>query len=79
MYKLTNKTMFCHDPSMVNSYGVWHGRSPLQSSVPLILAQLTLITLTSKLVDLGLKPLGQPSIVSQIVVSFLISVALYLL
>ncbi|KAL2896949.1 Cation/H(+) antiporter 15 [Bienertia sinuspersici] len=58
--------MLCHDPSMVNSYGVWHGKSPLQSSVPLLLTQLVLISLTSKAAELCLRPLGQSSIVSQI-------------
>lgn len=66
---LTNKTMFCHDPSMINSNGIWHGKNPLLSSVPLLLTQLTLISLASKTAEICLRPLGQSSIVSQILVS----------
>ncbi|XP_074287161.1 cation/H(+) antiporter 15-like [Silene latifolia] len=64
---LKNETVVCHNPTKITSEGIWNGMNPLSSSVPLLLAQLILITLTSKAVEFLLRPLGQASIVAQIV------------
>uniref|UniRef100_A0A803M414 Cation/H+ exchanger transmembrane domain-containing protein n=1 Tax=Chenopodium quinoa TaxID=63459 RepID=A0A803M414_CHEQI len=66
METFANRSMYCNNPTMVNSHGMWEGKNPLRSSVPLLLAQLILISLTSKAAEICLRPLGQSSIVCQI-------------
>ncbi|XP_057523993.1 cation/H(+) antiporter 15-like [Amaranthus tricolor] len=65
-YTLTNKTLFCNNPQLINSSGFLSGKNPLQATVPLLFLQLILISLASKVVEICLRPLGQSIIVSQI-------------
>ncbi|KAJ8434442.1 hypothetical protein Cgig2_025412 [Carnegiea gigantea] len=62
---MKNETTLCSETTKISSDGIWH-ENPLMASVPLLLLQLTLISLTSRAVDFALKPLGQSRIVSQI-------------
>ncbi|KAK9742294.1 hypothetical protein RND81_03G162100 [Saponaria officinalis] len=64
---LKNRTVICHDPTKITSEGAWNGRNPLTATVPLLMTQLTLITLTSKFFEVLLRPLGQCSVVAQII------------
>lgn len=59
----------CQELGRANSRGLWYGDNPMFFSVPLLLAQLTLISIFTRFLDCLLKPLAQPSIVSQILVS----------
>ncbi|GAB4827659.1 hypothetical protein Ancab_034544 [Ancistrocladus abbreviatus] len=61
-----NHTLLCHDASKIQSDGLWRHQSPLLGTVPLLLMQLTLISVTSKMVEYCLRPLQQSIIVSQI-------------
>uniref|UniRef100_A0A5B7C9H8 Uncharacterized protein n=1 Tax=Davidia involucrata TaxID=16924 RepID=A0A5B7C9H8_DAVIN len=61
-----NKTLVCQDPGNIVSKGAWLHQNPLYFTTPLLLLQLSVISITSSLIDLCLKPLGQSSIVSQI-------------
>lgn len=60
----------CHAIDHINSSGLWFGDDPLAFSVPLLLLQLSLISIFTRSISFLLKPFGQPSIVSQILVSF---------
>lgn len=60
----------CHFVNHVNSRGMWFGDNPLLFSLPLLMMQLSFITIITRSIHLLLKPFGQPSIVSQIVVKF---------
>ncbi|KAL9230232.1 hypothetical protein vseg_005612 [Gypsophila vaccaria] len=66
MDDLKNRTVICQDPTKITSEGVWYGKNPLKATVPLLMTQLTLITLTSKAVEFLLRPLGQCTVVAQI-------------
>ncbi|KAF5727302.1 cation/H(+) antiporter 15-like isoform X2 [Tripterygium wilfordii] len=56
----------CHAVDKINSNGIWFGDDPLSFSVPLLLLQLSLISIFTRSIYILLKPFGQPSIVSQI-------------
>ncbi|KAF6174091.1 hypothetical protein GIB67_020273 [Kingdonia uniflora] len=57
----------CSKQDDVNSRGLWFGDDPLEFSMPLLLLQLSLISIITRAIYILLKPLGQPMIVSQIV------------
>lgn len=63
-------TYTCQLVSAINSRGFWFGDDPFAFSVPLLLLQLSLISLFTRSVHHLLKRFSQPSIVSQILVSF---------
>ncbi|PON92201.1 DNA-directed DNA polymerase [Trema orientale] len=56
----------CHDVEKISSRGLWFGDDPLAYSVPLLLLQLSLVSIFTRSIYFLLKPFGQPSIVSQI-------------
>ncbi|XP_059275103.1 cation/H(+) antiporter 15-like [Lycium ferocissimum] len=61
----TAENILCYDPADVSSNG-YKVRNPLKFPAPLMVFQLSVISLTSLLIDVGLKPLGQPSLVAQV-------------
>ncbi|KAG8390152.1 hypothetical protein BUALT_Bualt01G0053800 [Buddleja alternifolia] len=61
-----NKYIVCQYKENIASFGHWLRRNPLDYSVPLILLQLSVISLTSMVIGFCLQPLGQSSIVAQI-------------
>jgi len=66
-----NKTLVCQDPHSYGQTNVWQSGDPLDSPTRLFFMQVSLITLVTQLMDICLRPLGQSSLVSQILVSFL--------
>ncbi|XP_054818418.1 cation/H(+) antiporter 15-like isoform X2 [Prosopis cineraria] len=56
----------CHAFNLLNSKGFFLGDDPLNFSVPLILIQLSLMSIFTGFFLFLLKPLGQPYIISQI-------------
>ncbi|XP_052187084.1 cation/H(+) antiporter 15-like [Diospyros lotus] len=58
--------IICHDIHLVSSRGFWKQSNPLDYAIPLLLLQLSLISMSCRLIDLCLHPLQQSSIVSQI-------------
>ncbi|XP_015575244.1 cation/H(+) antiporter 15 [Ricinus communis] len=56
----------CEVVGHINSRGFWFGDDPLSFSFPLLLLQLSLISIFTRSIYILLKPFGQPSIVSQI-------------
>ncbi|KAF5738428.1 cation/H(+) antiporter 15-like [Tripterygium wilfordii] len=61
-----NRTIVCQDKGSMWSLSLWHSSNPLQAAIPLLLVQVSLISTVSKLIEFCLKPLGQSTIVSQI-------------
>ncbi|KAJ8768749.1 hypothetical protein K2173_023653 [Erythroxylum novogranatense] len=61
-----NLKFLCHGVGRINSRGLWLGDDPLSFSFPLLLLQLSLISIFTRFIYVLLKPFGQPSIVSQI-------------
>ncbi|KAL6980774.1 hypothetical protein U1Q18_022412 [Sarracenia purpurea var. burkii] len=59
-------TVVCDNPLKINSEGIFLQNNPLKFSFPLLLFQVSLITITSNLIDLCLHPLGISTIVSKI-------------
>ncbi|KAG6393597.1 hypothetical protein SASPL_147841 [Salvia splendens] len=61
-----NRNIVCQYKDNVATFGIWINRNPLNFSLPLILLQLAAISLASLLIEIFLRPLGQSSIVAQI-------------
>ncbi|XP_061375058.1 cation/H(+) antiporter 15-like [Gastrolobium bilobum] len=61
-----NMTMICQDPHSSNHKDIWHWGNPLDSPTPVLFMQVSLITIVTQIMDVCLKPLGQSSLVSQI-------------
>ncbi|XP_062086692.1 cation/H(+) antiporter 15-like [Humulus lupulus] len=62
----------CHLVDQINSGGIWFGDDPLAFSVPLLLLQLSLVSIFTRSIYFVLKPFGQPLIVSQILGGFIL-------
>ncbi|KAL9162854.1 hypothetical protein ABFS82_06G004400 [Erythranthe guttata] len=62
-----NYSSICLPVGMINSRGIFHNTNPLDYSVPLLLAQLALASIVILLTSRFLQPLGQPTMVIQIV------------
>ncbi|GMH05063.1 hypothetical protein Nepgr_006903 [Nepenthes gracilis] len=71
-----NWSIYCHELSPNWSSGFFHHNNPLHYNVPLLLMQLSLIFVTSRLVEFCLKPLGQSAIVGQILGGMLLGPSL---
>ncbi|KAK4837419.1 hypothetical protein QYF36_005258 [Acer negundo] len=56
----------CHSIHAINSKGLWVGDDPFMYSVPILLFQLSLVSIITRCIYVLLKPLGQPFIISQI-------------
>ncbi|KAK4436469.1 Cation/H(+) antiporter 15 [Sesamum alatum] len=60
-----NKHIVCQNTDNIATLGILK-RNPLNYSLPLILLQFSLISVTSQMIEFCLQPLGQSSIVAQI-------------
>lgn len=67
----TVETIVCYAPTMITTNGIWQGDNPLDYSLPLFILQLTLVVVTTRLLVYILKPLRQPRVISEILVSFI--------
>ena len=65
-------TSLCTTVDKIQSDGLFHRSNPLHFSMPLMLLQVALATGLILFTKLLLKPLNQPIVVSQILVSFLL-------
>lgn len=66
---LTNFTTICVAIKRVNSFGIFHHGNPFEYAVPLVLVQSSLVIGIILFVSLLLRPLRQPLIVRQLLVS----------
>lgn len=55
---------------MITTNGIWQGDNPLNYSLPLFILQLTLVVVTTRMLVFILKPLRQPRVIAEILVSF---------
>lgn len=65
-------TQICYTKNLTRSNGLWRAENPLATSLPLFVLQLSLIILIIRIVMLILKPLRQPRIVAEILVSIIV-------
>ena len=56
-----------HQPS--HPFGIFYGDNPLSYSFPLVLLEISFVVIATRIVRFVLKPLRQPRIVSEILVS----------
>lgn len=56
-------------PMQITSHGVWQGESPLDSALPLLIVQICIVVALTRLLSILLKPLRQPRVIAEIIVS----------
>ncbi|EPS58780.1 hypothetical protein M569_16033, partial [Genlisea aurea] len=61
-----DKHVLCQYSDRIATFGLWINKNPLNFTVPLLLLQLSIITIASLIIETVLHPLGQSSIVAQI-------------
>lgn len=67
----TNSTKNCPSPMKATSDGSFQGDNPLDYSLPLLILQICLVVTLTRCINYLLRPLRQPRVVAEIVVSFL--------
>lgn len=67
----SDQMIVCYAPTMITTNGIWQGDNPLDYSLPLFILQLTLVVITTRLLVFALKPLRQPRVISEILVSLM--------
>lgn len=65
----SDSTVVCYAPTLITTNGIWQGDNPLNYSLPLFILQLTLVVVTTRILVFILKPLRQPRVISEILVS----------
>ncbi len=68
----------CPAPMKATSNGAWQGDDPLHFALPLIILQICLVVVLTRLLAFLLRPLRQPRVVAEIIVSFAPSMPCYL-
>jgi hypothetical protein len=63
--------MICRQVHKAHPFGIFYGANPLDYSFTLVLLEIIIVLVTSRIIRLLLKPLKQPRIVSDIIVSVL--------
>ncbi|WVZ08916.1 hypothetical protein V8G54_022262 [Vigna mungo] len=67
MDDVQNKTLVCQNPYTYGHENVWQSGNPLESPTCLLFMQVSLMTVVTQLTEICFKPLGQSSLVSQII------------
>ncbi|KAG0477006.1 hypothetical protein HPP92_013847 [Vanilla planifolia] len=67
-----NVTLFCFQPTMSTSSGIWLKDHPLDYSFPLLLAQMSIIFVASRLTHAALRPLGIPQVISHTIAGIIL-------
>lgn len=65
----TDDYIVCYAPTMVTTNGIWQGDNPLAYSLPIFILQLTLVVAATRIFVFILKPLRQPRVIAEIMVS----------
>lgn len=74
----TNVTGQCPGPMKATSNGAFQNESPLDFALPLIILQIVLVVVFTRLLAYFLKPLKQPRVIAEIIVSFLLNFFVFL-
>lgn len=61
--------MICRQVHKAHPFGIFYGANPLDYSFTLVLLEIIVVLVTSRIIRLLLKPLKQPRVVSDIIVS----------
>ena len=67
----TNVTHTCLSPMKATSNGAFQGDDPLHFALPLAILQICLVLVVTRLLAFIMKPLRQPRVIAEIIVSFL--------
>lgn len=67
----SNGTVKCPAPMKAASNGVFQGDDPLDFALPLLIIQICLVIVLTRLLAYLLRPLRQPRVVAEIIVSVL--------
>lgn len=59
----------CAPPMKATSHGVFQGDNPIHFALPLVILQMCLVLILTRVLAYLLKPLRQPRVVAEIVVS----------
>lgn len=62
-------SVVCYSPTLITTNGIWKGSNPLEYSLPLFIIQVILVVVTTRVLVLLLKPLHQPRVVAEIIVT----------
>lgn len=65
----TNPATVCHKTPKFSTQGIWLGQNPLDYSLPLLTMQLVLVFTTIRIIYYLIKPLKQPKVVAEVLVS----------
>lgn len=65
----SNGSMKCPSPMKAASNGVFQGDNPLDYALPLAIVQICLVLVLTRLLAYILRPLRQPRVIAEIVVS----------
>lgn len=60
---------YCYWPESIGTLGVWGPASAFDFMLPVFLGQLLAVVLLTRIVSFILKPLRQPQVIAEIVVS----------
>lgn len=60
----------CPPPMKATSEGVFQGNNPLDYALPLVIVQICLVLVLTRVLAYLLKPLRQPRVIAEIIVSF---------
>lgn len=63
--------MTCPSPTKATSNGVFQGDNPIDFALPLAILQICLVLVVTRSLAFLMKPLRQPRVIAEIVVSFL--------
>lgn len=68
--KNTTDEMVCYSPTMITTNGIWQGDNPLDYALPLFILQVILVVIATRIFVFILKPIRQPRVIAEILVSF---------
>jgi hypothetical protein len=68
--------MVCPKPMQATSHGAFQGDNPLDYSLPLAILQICLVVVVTRGLAYLLRPLRQPRVIAEIIVSLLLSLYL---
>lgn len=71
--QMEESLIVCYAPTMITTNGIWQGDNPLDYSLPLFIVQLTLVVAITRLLVIILKPIRQPRVIAEILVSNLLN------
>lgn len=61
----------CLTEMKTTSEGAWQGDNPLHFALPLLILQICIVVVVTRLLAFALKPLRQPRVIAEIIVSSL--------